>query len=146
MEFELRLPDVGEGVAEGEIVRWLVSEGDRVREDDLLVEVLTDKANVEIPSPVSGILSRIVAPPGRIIRIGEVMAVLDVAGEPAWPAERPPGAGDPAGDVLAVPAVRRLAKELGVEISSVRGTGPDGRVTERDLRAAAGHASSYNFV
>jgi len=141
VEFELRLPDVGEGVAEGEIVRWLVSEGDRVREDDLLVEVLTDKANVEIPSPVSGILSRIVAPPGRIIRVGEVMAVLDVAGEPARPAERPPGAGDPAGDVLAVPAVRRLAKELGVEISSVRGTGPDGRVTERDLRAAAGHAS-----
>lgn len=153
MEFELRLPDVGEGIAEGEIVRWLVAEGDRVREDDLLVEVLTDKANVEIPSPVSGILSRIVAAPGQVVKVGEVMAVLEVAGEAARPAERPPGAAPPAqapvtseppgtapsgGDVLAVPAVRRLAKELGVEISSVRGTGPDGRVTERDIRAAAG--------
>jgi len=155
MEIEVRLPDIGEGIAEGEIVRWLVAEGDRVREDDLLVEVLTDKANVEIPSPVTGTLVRIVAQPGRILRVGEVMAVLEAAGKPARPAERPPAAAPPtrapgeaeppktgasAGDVLAVPAVRRLAKELGVEISTVRGTGPGGRVSERDVRSAAGHS------
>lgn len=133
MEFELRLPDVGEGIAEGEIVRWLVSEGDRVAEDDLLVEVLTDKANVEIPSPVSGTVSRIVAQPGQVVKVGEVMAVLEVAGSPKAPAV----AAD-RGEALAVPAVRKLAKDLGVELSSVRGTGPGGRVTEQDVRAAAG--------
>lgn len=136
MVFELTLPDIGEGIAEGEIVRWLVAEGDRVREDDLLVEVLTDKANVEIPSPVSGTLVRIVAQPGQVVQVGEVMAVLEVAGEAA----ESPETGPSGGDVLAVPAVRRLAKELGVEISSVRGTGPGGRVTEQDVRAAAGQA------
>ena len=139
MEIEVRLPDIGEGIAEGEIVRWLVAEGDRVREDDLLVEVLTDKANVEIPSPVTGTLVRIVAQPGQILRVGEVMAVLQAAGEPGQ--AEPPETGASAGDVLAVPAVRRLAKELGVEISTVRGTGPGGRVTERDLLAAAGRGS-----
>ena len=133
MAFELRLPDVGEGIAEGEIVRWLVSEGDRVAEDDLLVEVLTDKANVEIPSPVSGTVSRIVAQPGKVVKVGEVMVVLEVAAPPkaaAVAADR--------GEALAVPAVRKLAKEMGVELSSVKGTGPDGRVTERDVRSAAG--------
>lgn len=139
MEIEVRLPDIGEGIAEGEIVRWLVAEGDRVREDDLLVEVLTDKANVEIPSPVTGTIVRIVAQPGQILRVGEVMAVLQAAGEPGQ--AEPPETGASAGDVLAVPAVRRLAKELGVEISTVRGTGPGGRVTERDLLATAGRDS-----
>src|SRR3990172_2797945 len=132
MEFELRLPDVGEGIAEGEIVRWLVSEGDRVAEDDLLVEVLTDKANVEIPSPVSGTVSRIVAQPGRVVKVGEVMAVLEVAALPKTPAAPPEW-----GAALAVPAVRKMARDLGVELSSVKGTGPDGRGTERDVRAAA---------
>lgn len=159
MEFELRLPDIGEGIAEGEIVRWLVAEGDRVEEDDLLVEVLTDKANVEIPSPVSGTLVRIVAQPGQGVQVGGVMAILEVSTEAERPAKppsdpaatgappkpatipEPPPAGGSEADVLAVPAVRRLAKELGVEISSVRGTGPDGRVTERDVRAAADQAA-----
>ena len=133
MEFELRLPDVGEGIAEGEIVRWLVSEGDRVAEDDLLVEVLTDKANVEIPSPVSGTVSRIVAQPGQVVKVGEVMAVLEVVAPSKTPAAPPDR-----GEALAVPAVRKLARDLGVELSSVRGTGQGGRVTERDVRAAAG--------
>lgn len=156
MEFEVRLPDIGEGIAEGEIVRWLVAEGDRVREDDLLVEVLTDKADVEIPSPVSGILTRIVAAPGRVVQVGEVMAILEVDGEGVRPAERAPEEAPPspprertespasvrpAGEVLAVPAVRRLAKELGVEIAAVRGTGPGGRVMEQDVRTAAGRAA-----
>lgn len=134
MEFELRLPDIGEGVAEGEIVRWLVAEGAPIKEDDLLVEILTDKAAMEMPSPVTGILAKIVAQPGQVVPVGAVLAVLEVA-----PGESlaPPEPSSPGGDVLAVPAVRRLAKDLGVDISAVSGTGPQGRVTEEDIRRAA---------
>ncbi|MGA7104241.1 MAG: dihydrolipoamide acetyltransferase family protein [Candidatus Deferrimicrobiaceae bacterium] len=134
MEFELRLPDIGEGVAEGEIVRWLVAEGAPIKEDDLLVEILTDKAAMEMPSPVTGILAKIVAQPGQVVPVGAVLAVIEVA-----PGESlaPPEPSSPGGDVLAVPAVRRLARDLGVEISAVSGTGPQGRVTEEDVRRAA---------
>jgi pyruvate dehydrogenase E2 component (dihydrolipoamide acetyltransferase) len=160
MAFELRLPDVGEGVAEGEIVRWLVPEGAPVKEDDLLVEVLTDKANVEIPSPVSGVLIRILAEPGRIVKVGEAIALIESAGAGAAPpaAERKegPAAGPPgpgvsggapaaraqAGEVLATPVVRKLARDLGVDLSKVDGSGPAGRVTEEDVRAAAAGGSA----
>jgi pyruvate dehydrogenase E2 component (dihydrolipoamide acetyltransferase) len=155
MVFELRLPDVGEGVAEGEIVRWLVGEGATVKEDDLLVEVLTDKANVEIPSPVSGVLARILAQAGQTVKVGEVVALIETSGTvPASPAPGKkdvpaPGHGEPvppgkaapphrpAAEVLAIPVVRKLAKDLGVDLSKVAGTGPGGRVTEDDVRAAA---------
>ncbi|MGZ8459295.1 MAG: dihydrolipoamide acetyltransferase family protein [Candidatus Deferrimicrobiaceae bacterium] len=134
MEFELRLPDIGEGVAEGEIVRWLVAEGTKVKEDDLLVEILTDKAAMEMPSPVTGVLAKIVAQPGQFVQVGEVLAVIEVAeGESAAPAKP----SSPGGDVLAIPAVRKLARDLGVDISTVSGTGPEGRVTEEDVREAA---------
>lgn len=149
MEFELTLPDVGEGVAEGEVVRWLVPEGTAVREDDLLVEVLTDKAAIEIPSPVTGTLSRILAEPGRVVKVGEALAVIEVPEDrpgpppagpepdaPAAPPE-PPSGPRVEGEALAVPAVRKLAKDLGVELSAVEGTGPGGRVTEEDVRRAA---------
>jgi pyruvate dehydrogenase E2 component (dihydrolipoamide acetyltransferase) len=160
MAFELRLPDVGEGVAEGEIVRWLVPEGAPVKEDDLLVEVLTDKANVEIPSPVSGVLAKILAQPGRIVKVGEAIALIEGAGAAAvppaaerkeGPAEGPPGPGIPggapapraqAGEVLATPVVRKLARDLGVDLSKVAGSGPAGRVTEEDVRAAAAGVSA----
>ncbi len=128
MEFELRLPDIGEGVAEGEIVRWLVDEGTEVREDDLLVEILTDKAEVEMPSPVNGTLVRIVAHPGQVVPVGGLLAVLEVSAA----APRPPGR-----DVQAAPFVRKLARDMGVDISTVPGTGPQGRVTEEDVRKAA---------
>ncbi|NJD63000.1 MAG: 2-oxo acid dehydrogenase subunit E2 [Deltaproteobacteria bacterium] len=155
MAFELRLPDVGEGVAEGEIVRWLVPEGASVQEDDLLVEVLTDKANVEIPSPVSGVLARILAQPGRIVKVGEAIALIEVDGAVPEPpaAEKKEGTaaehaerGIPgealspraqAGEVLATPVVRKLARDLGVDLSKVAGSGTAGRVTEEDVRAAA---------
>ncbi|MGA6994544.1 MAG: dihydrolipoamide acetyltransferase family protein [Candidatus Deferrimicrobiaceae bacterium] len=137
MEFELRLPDIGEGVAEGEIVRWLVAEGAPIKEDDLLVEILTDKAAMEMPSPVTGILSKIVTQPGQVVPVGAVLAVIEVA-----PGESlaPPEPSSPGGDALAVPAVRRLARDLGVDISVVPGTGPQGRVTEEDVRRAAAPA------
>ena len=141
MAFELRLPDVGEGVAEGEIVRWLVAEGAPVREDDLLVEVLTDKANIEIPSPVNGVLAKILAESGRTVKVGEVIALIETAGPvPAPTAPMPPGEAapsGPAGEALATPFVRKLARDLGVDLSRVPGTGPGGRVTEEDVRASA---------
>lgn len=157
MEFELRLPDIGEGIAEGEIVRWLVAEGVNIKEDDLLVEIITDKAEMEMPSPVSGVLSRIVAHPGEIVKVGEVLAVIDVAamepshiekeggGHPKVPGIMPPGGPRPRlreGDALATPAVRKLARDFGVDISTIYGTGPQGRVTETDVRQAAKASAS----
>ncbi len=157
MEFELRLPDIGEGVAEGEIVRWLVAEGAPIKEDDLLVEILTDKAAMEMPSPVTGILAKIVAQPGQVVPVGAVLAVMKVAGKEPLHAEgeaggkpKPPDIAPPEvaaprpreGGVLATPAVRKLAKDFGVDISTVSGTGPQGRVTEEDVRRAAAPAAS----
>ncbi|MBI5905446.1 MAG: 2-oxo acid dehydrogenase subunit E2 [Deltaproteobacteria bacterium] len=132
MTIELKLPDVGEGIAEGEIVRWLVSEGAPVKEDDLLVEVLTDKANVEIPSPVDGTLVRILARPGQTVKVGEALALIEPSSAkvPAPSAERPK-------DALATPAVRKLARDLGVDLNAVGGTGAGGRVTEEDVRQSA---------
>jgi len=128
MPIELKLPDVGEGIAEGEVVRWLVAEGAAVKEDDPLVEILTDKANVELPSPVSGILLKILAQPGQVVKVGEPIALIEpAAGKTAAPA----------GEVLATPVVRKLAKDLGVELGAIPGSGPDGRVTEEDVRRAA---------
>jgi len=128
MPIELKLPDVGEGIAEGEIVRWLVAEGAAVKEDDLLVEILTDKANIELPSPVSGIFLKILAQPGQIVKVGEPIALIEPAGE------KSAGAG---GQVLATPVVRNLAKELGIELGALRGSGPGGRITEEDVRRGA---------
>ncbi len=161
MTVELRLPDVGEGVAEGEIVRWLVAEGAAVKEDDLLVEVLTDKANIEIPSPATGVLARILAAPGQVVRVGETIALIEAADAAAAPPPgkdraAPPGQIAPSGeqpgkgpaaaggpspsarDVLATPVARKLARDLGIDIARVAGTGPGGRVTEDDVRRAAG--------
>lgn len=159
MEFELRLPDIGEGMAEGEIVRWLVAEGAPIKEDDLLVEILTDKAAMEMPSPVTGVLAKIVAQPGQVVPVGAVLAVIEVAGpgplraegkaggEPKPPDIAPPDGAAPrprTGDVLATPAVRKLAKDFGVDIATVSGTGPQGRVTEEDVRRASAPADPYS--
>ncbi|HSL91951.1 MAG TPA: dihydrolipoamide acetyltransferase family protein [Candidatus Limnocylindrales bacterium] len=156
MAFELRLPDIGEGIAEGEIVRWVVAEGATVREDDLLVEVLTDKANIEIPAPVDGVIARILAQPGQIVKVGEVIALIeagDAVPAPSAPEKKGASAPEPgkslspddtaaprapAGEALATPVVRKLAKDLGVDLSKVPGTGPGGRVIEEDVRAAVG--------
>ncbi|MHB1012659.1 MAG: biotin/lipoyl-containing protein, partial [Desulfobacteria bacterium] len=129
MPIELTLPDVGEGIAEGEVVRWLVAEGSAVKEDDLLVEILTDKANIELPSPVTGTVVTILAAPGQVVKVGGPLALI----EPA--ARKVPGAG---GEVLATPVVRKLAKDLGVALGAVPGSGPGGRILEEDVRRAAG--------
>lgn len=159
MPFEFKLPDIGEGVAEGEIIKWLVEEGAEVREDDPLVEVLTDKANVEIPAPRSGTVLKILAAEGEVIPVGRTIVVIGTPGEAPEVAEaapleepgreeiaEPDGRGpavseEPSGRAqtprpMATPATRRLARELGVDLSLIEGTGPKGRITKEDVQRA----------
>jgi pyruvate dehydrogenase E2 component (dihydrolipoyllysine-residue acetyltransferase) len=135
MAYELKLPDLGEGLTEGEIARWLVKEGQEVAEDDPLVEVQTDKTTVEIPSPAAGKVSRILVEEGKIVPVGTVLVVIGGDGAAAQPAETPRE--KPEEKAKATPLVRRIAQELGVDLDSVTGTGPQGRITEADVRAAA---------
>src|SRR5208282_6581615 len=96
MNFEFRLPDIGEGVAEGEVVRWFVKAGDTIREDDPLVSVLTDKANVEIPSPKSGRILSLHAQVGEKVKVGGLLVTID-AGVGDSPSPPPPVPPRPAG-------------------------------------------------
>ena len=153
MAHEFRLPDLGEGLTEGEVARWLVAEGERVEEDQPLVEVQTDKTTVEIPSPYAGTVLKIVVAEGEVAPVGSVLVVVGEEGEQLLrPVEAPPvdtaepeaGAPlvavvgeEPAAAVRATPAVRRLASELAVDLLAVTGSGPDGRITEDDVRGAA---------
>jgi pyruvate dehydrogenase E2 component (dihydrolipoamide acetyltransferase) len=149
--YEFRLPDLGEGLTEGEIARWLVAEGDEIAEDAPLVEIQTDKTTVEIPSPAAGLVSKILVSEGDVVPVGTVLVVI--GGDRAPAAElreasnrllQTPSAPRPAapGRVQATPLVRRIAQELGVDLASVTPTGPGGRVTEDDVRAAAPGASN----
>jgi pyruvate dehydrogenase E2 component (dihydrolipoamide acetyltransferase) len=159
MAREFKLPDVGEGVAEGEIVSWLVEEGDTVSEDQPVAEVETDKAVVEVPAPVNGTVRKIHWDAGDVVPVGDVIVTFDVEGEAAESeadeaAEAPAEGGEAEAEgesaeaaesatetadtrTFAPPSVRRLARELGVGLDSVEGTGPSGRITEGDVRAAA---------
>lgn len=159
-EFVFKLPDLGEGTVEAEIVEWHVKAGDVVREDDVIVDVMTDKANVEVPAPVSGTVVRTVGAPGEVVAVGAELIVFatqnhtspapDVslpkpapaaaaAPEPAAaepspaPAQRP---AVPTGRVLTSPAIRRRAAEAGIDLAAIGGTGPRGRITRRDFETA----------
>jgi pyruvate/2-oxoglutarate dehydrogenase complex dihydrolipoamide acyltransferase (E2) component len=138
MAYEFKLPDLGEGLTEGEVARWLVAEGQEVAEDDPLVEIQTDKATVEIPSPVAGVVSRIFVAEGEVVPVGTVLVAIggDASAEPAVVEQ--PVAVAPAERARATPLVRKVAQELGVDIDGLVGTGPQGRVTEEDVRNAAG--------
>lgn len=139
MRFEYRLPDIGEGLESAEIVNWLVEAGQPVRRDQPLVVVETDKAAVDMPSPGDGVLVELGGGPGDVLRIGEVLAVLDLADADA-PAPTAPAPAAPAAAAArpkAAPAIRRLATELGVDLHQVDGTGPGGRVQREDVLAAA---------
>jgi pyruvate dehydrogenase E2 component (dihydrolipoyllysine-residue acetyltransferase) len=129
--YTFRLPDLGEGVAEGEIARWLVEVGQQVAEDDPLVEIETDKTTVEIPSPVAGPVSQILVEAGSVVPVGTALVVIG-DGVP----EAPPAPPRPSAPVQATPLVRRMAQELGVDLEAVAGTGPQGRITEEDVRNA----------
>jgi pyruvate dehydrogenase E2 component (dihydrolipoamide acetyltransferase) len=147
MAKEFRFPDVGEGISEGEVVRWAVAEGDRVEMDQALGEIETDKAVVEIPSPFAGTVLKLHFKPKDIVKVGQVLVTIGEKGEAvpetavvAAPAVLQPvpaaGAPAPGREVLATPAVRKLAGELGLDLASVPGTGPGGRITEEDVRRA----------
>ncbi len=164
---KIKLPDIGEGIAEGEIVEWLVKEGDSVKQFQPVVKVLTAKATVEIPSPVTGVVRRLLAKPGDVVQVGEPIMEIEVGGAPGKKAEEKPAeaektveekqaAAEEAGGtaqpqpvearepvekprilVRAPPRVRRLARQLGVDLALVKGTGPRGAITEDDVRRAA---------
>jgi pyruvate dehydrogenase E2 component (dihydrolipoamide acetyltransferase) len=147
MAYEFKLPDLGEGLTEGEVARWLVAVGDQVAEDQPLVEIQTDKTTVEIPSPAAGTVSQILVEEGATVPVGTVLVVI--GGDGAAPvtateAEQPRAEPAPAAVVApatdrvrATPLVRRVAEEFGVDLAAVQGTGPQGRITEDDVRAAA---------
>ncbi|HEX2235270.1 MAG TPA: dihydrolipoamide acetyltransferase family protein [Actinomycetota bacterium] len=147
---DFRLPDLGEGVAEAEVDRWLVKEGEEVAEDEPLVEVITDKTTVEIPSPWAGIVRRIHVQAGDRVPVGTVLVTIgdDAEGAPDidLTEDADPDAPDTAGEtttparVQATPPVRKLARELGVDIAMVPGTGVGGRVLREDVERAAAHA------
>ena len=150
MAYEFKLPDLGEGLTEGEVARWLVEEGQELAEDDPLVEIATDKTTVEIPSPAAGTVTKILVGEGDVVPVGTVLVVIggDGAEAPAPPeapkpaaaaaAPRPAGASvDPSQTrVQATPVVRRIAAELEVDLTQLSGSGPNGRITEADVRAA----------
>ena len=196
MAIELEMPELAESVVEGEIVKWLVKEGDRVEQDQLLVEVMTDKVTVEVPSPYAGILLKQVAKEGEVVAIGKPIAIFGEPGEKiddtskmehvtpkvesapngkidaaaaqakSAPADQAPAvqaAGDSAkadqapaaqsrpqpaaavetamlsayGKPMAAPAVRKLARELGVELTKVKGSGENGRIGRDDVERVA---------
>jgi pyruvate dehydrogenase E2 component (dihydrolipoamide acetyltransferase) len=148
-----RFPDVGEGISEGEIVRWLVREGDEIKTDQSFAEIETDKAIVEMPSPFAGTVLKIHAREKDIVKVGQALITIGAKGEstedelPAAQAKTvlgpaPAAAGIEAAGVAATPKVRKLAGELGVDLAAVQGTGPQGRITEDDVRAAKAKAAA----
>jgi len=159
--YEFKLPDLGEGLSEGEVARWLVSEGQEIAEDEPLVEIQTDKTTVEIPSPAAGTVTRIFVAEGAVVPVGTVLVVIGSAeAEGAVPPQIPPAPASaaaprdpavggelvfqehklPSDRVRATPLVRRLAEELGVDLAAVEGSGPTGRIVESDVRGATAGA------
>ena len=139
---DFKLPDLGEGVTEAEVDRWLVKEGDEIAEDEPLVEVITDKATAEIPSPYAGVVARIHVREGDIAAVGAVLVTIgsDAAVEPApKPADVQPATPRPIG---AMPPVRKLARELGVDLAAIEGSGPGGSITRADVERRAGATST----
>ncbi len=140
--FEFKLPDIGEGIVEGEIVKWLVKEGDEVAEDQPMVEVMTDKATVVIPSPRKGRVVRLHGVEGAIARVHAALVTLEVGGAQVAPSAPPQSeaavsapviAPPAAGKVLATPVTRKIAAEHGIDLSKVGGSGPNGRVLKADV-------------
>ena len=160
--FVMRVPDLGEGSVSAEVIAWKVAAGDTVREDAPLVEMSTDKAVVEVPSPVSGLVVSVSGKPGDTLAVGSELAVFELESTlersgvqnaapsarpaPTAPAAPPVAAAAPASAtqetpllparVMASPATRRRASEIGLDLARVQGTGPGGRIVEADLERA----------
>ncbi|MDO1605299.1 2-oxo acid dehydrogenase subunit E2 [Lactobacillus sp. YT155] len=166
MAFKFKLPELGEGMAEGEIARWLVKEGDTVKEDDSIVEIQNDKSVEELPTPVSGTVKQIVADEGQTVEIGDTLIVIDdgsaddgedeapaAAEKPAEKAEAPkeeakaaPAAkaeatGSANSNYLAMPSVRQYARDKGVDLSQVTPSGKHGQITKTDVDNFDGSAA-----
>jgi pyruvate dehydrogenase E2 component (dihydrolipoamide acetyltransferase) len=175
--YEFRLPDIGEGIHEGEVVKWFVTKGDKINEDDILLEIQNDKAVVEIPSPVTGTVEELVVSEGTVAIVGDVLIRFDApgyenvksedddnakteaqvqataeAGQPIEKEEAPkdePAAitaapsvsvqaqtdVDPNRRIIAMPSVRKFAREQGVEIQQVAGSGKNGRILKEDIES-----------
>ena len=135
---DFALPDLGEGLEDAVLVRWLVKEGETLKLNDPLAEVETAKATVEIPSPYDGVVTRLHVSEGSSLAVGALLASFDVdVPADAARAATPPGAAADARPVAATPAVRRRASDLGVDLRALAGSGPDGRITRGDVEAAA---------
>lgn len=159
MSFQFKLPDIGEGIHEGEIVKWFVKAGDKVQEDDVLCEVQNDKAVVEIPSPVEGTVEEVLVEEGTVATVGQVLITFDAPGyedlkfkgdeseeapkeDPAAQADATPEAvpanteqADPNRRIIAMPSVRKYARDKGVDIRQVTGSGDNGRVLKDDIES-----------
>jgi pyruvate dehydrogenase E2 component (dihydrolipoamide acetyltransferase) len=168
VSFQFKLPDIGEGIHEGEIVKWFVKKGDKVKEDDVLCEVQNDKAVVEIPSPVEGTVEEVLVPEGTVATVGQTLITFDAPGyehlkfkgddhdEEAPKQEevktdpqavstsnnesttanaiaQTQPAVDPNRKIIAMPSVRKYAREKGVDILSVQGSGKNGRILKEDI-------------
>lgn len=152
MAFVFKLPDIGEGIHEGEILKWFVQEGDEIKEDDVLCEVQNDKAVVEIPSPVEGKVLKIHVQEGEVAVVGDPLISIDAEGyeddtpeaEPEHPSKEPAQEekteerAETIEDsvdriVIAMPSVRKYAREKGVDIRAVQGTGKNGRILKEDI-------------
>ncbi|MCK9862506.1 dihydrolipoamide acetyltransferase family protein [Paenibacillus sp. ATY16] len=169
-KFEYKFPELGEGLHEGEIVKVHIKVGDKVTDDDIIMEVQNDKAVVEVPCPVNGTVLEVRMKDGQVCHVGEVVAIIDAEGDvpeqdtpaaeapaaaapapaaapaapaatpaaaPAAPAEAPKATG---GLVLATPSVRKFAREQGVDLTTVTGTGKNGRITREDVTTGGGAA------
>jgi 2-oxoglutarate dehydrogenase E2 component (dihydrolipoamide succinyltransferase) len=141
MAIAVELPELGESVVEGTISQWLVKEGDRVERDQPIVEVTTDKVDAELPSPVSGVVAKILVPEGETVEVGAQLALIEPgdapAARPAEPRPEPPKREAPAPQPRerprATPVARRMAEESKLDLRGVEGTGASGRVTKQDL-------------
>lgn len=160
---EIRFVDVGEGITEGHVRKWLAKEGDVVKEDQSLVQVETDKAVVNVPSPISGTL-KIAAPEGTTLHVGDLVAQIgspeelrSAPNQPSQPqkpqqqqqaqpqqtqiAAQPPQPTQKAREAMATPAIRKLAHDFNIDLSKLTGTGPNGRILENDVRNAVHETS-----
>ncbi|NWF52422.1 MAG: 2-oxo acid dehydrogenase subunit E2 [Nitrospirae bacterium] len=141
MPFDFILPDLGEGITEGEIRKWLVKEGETIEEHQAIIELETDKAVVEVPSPKKGKIVKINKEEGEIVKVGEVLMTITEEGETVT--ERPKSVSvvgilpEEEEQILATPSIRLYAKELGVNLEIVKGTGPGGSITKEDVLKAS---------
>ena len=145
MVYNFKLADIGEGIVEGEVSKWYIKVGDVVKENQPLVEIITEKVTVELPSPADGTIMKIGPDAGKIVKVGEVIVVIDdgkeednvrgVSKEEAKVDKKEVIKEEiKSKKVIATPAVKRLAKEMGIDITKVVATGEDGKITEKDVK------------